>query len=109
MALQIERISSVGLGLMAKSDSVNRALLDLSLLSGEEFEDLIEAVFRAKDKEQKRKRKSSTFLISKILRSGRGHDAGMDLLVTTLLGDFIATREFKWLVQCKHKAKSRTS
>jgi hypothetical protein len=84
-------------------------LLDLSSLNSEQFEDLIEAIFRAKEEEIRRKQKFSTFHITRILRSGRGHDAGMDLLVTMLLSDCVATREFKWLVQCKHKAKSGAS
>lgn len=93
---------------MSKMDSCG-ILLDLSSLNSEQFEDLIEAIFRAKEEEIKRRRKFSTFQITRILRSGRGHDAGMDLLVTMLSSDWVATREFKWLVQCKHKAKGGAS
>jgi hypothetical protein len=70
--------------------------LDLSPLSPEQFEDLIEAIFRARMPEP----------VISVERSGRGADRGMDLTVRTLVSDGIAFRETKWLVQCKHKAKS---
>lgn len=70
--------------------------LDLSPLSPEQFEDLIEGIFRARMSEP----------VISVERSGRGADRGMDLIVKTLVSDGIAFRKTKWLVHCKHKAKS---
>src|SRR5262249_26197886 len=76
-----------------------RMRLDLSTLNPEQFEDLIDAVFRAQMPSP----------VTSVERSGRGADQGMDLIVKTLVSDGIAHREIRWLVQCKHNVKSKKS
>ncbi len=87
--------------------------INLASLSPERFEDLIEAVFDAKRVRSATKylesADSNEFGVLEIDRSGRGHDEGVDLLVTTLMTDCVSTRQFKWLVQCKHKARGGRS
>jgi hypothetical protein len=69
--------------------------LDLSSIGHERFEDLVEAVFRHDDR------------VVSINRSGRGADAGRDLLITTQVSDGVSVRQFKYLVQCKHRVSPR--
>lgn len=73
--------------------------LDLSTFSPEQFEDLIEAIFRAQMPSP----------VTSVERTGRGADQGMDLMVKTLVSDCVTYREIRWLVQCKHNAKSKRS
>jgi len=84
--------------------------LNLSALNDEEFEDLIDAIFRARmlrqELEQPVSVESFQLSVVSVSRSGRGTDEGLDLLVTTLVRDCIAPREIRWLIQCKHKAVS---
>jgi hypothetical protein len=91
---------------------VNRPL-DLSALTDEQFEDLIEAIFRAQaptlQADQNISSESTLYTIISVSRSGRGQDGGCDLLVTTMVKDFISPRFLRWVVQCKHKAASGRS
>ncbi|SRR5260221_2972680 len=83
--------------------------LDFSSFTGEQFEDLIEAVFRAQlqPATARTSPQNSQFVATTVNRSGRGNDAGRDLLVTTIVRDCISPRVIKWLVQCKHNAVSK--
>lgn len=85
--------------------------LDLSALNDEQFEDLVEAIFRARmlqqGLEQPTSIESYQLSVISVSRSGRGADEGRDLLVTTLVRDCIAPRKIKWVIQCKHKAVSQ--
>lgn len=87
--------------------------LNLSALDNEQFEDLVEAIFRAKAApsiyETSDPTENIQYAVTSVSRSGRGTDEGRDLLVTTLVRDCIAPRNVKWIVQCKHKAVSRKS
>lgn len=70
--------------------------LDLSTLNDEQFEDLVEAIFRARIP-QFGKETSASFAaiqlsVVSVDRSGRGTDEGRDLLVTTLVSDCIPPR-----------------
>lgn len=94
-------------------NSMSHTPLDFTTLTDEQFEDLIEALFRAKALPSPLDTLNSTenFLsaVLSVSRSGRGADEGRDLLVTTLLADCIASRTIRWVVQCKHKAVSGKS
>lgn len=98
---------------MADQDFTNSAMLDLASIDDEQFECLIAAIFRAKILRPATEHKSSTESLShtvvKVSHTGRGADEGKDLMVTTWVSDCVITRQFKWLVQCKHKAKSKRS
>jgi len=86
--------------------------LNLTLLDDEQFEDLVEAIFRAKAPSNAEPNQQPTEVSSTVIsiaRSGRGQDAGRDLLVTTMVRDCIAPRLIRWVVQCKHKAVSGRS
>jgi len=89
------------------------ALLDLSTLTDEQFEDLVEAIFRAKLLPSSANGIESTdltnYAVISVSRSGRGPDHGRALLVTTISTDCIAPQTTRWLVQCKHKAVSGKS
>ncbi|HET8671283.1 MAG TPA: restriction endonuclease, partial [Candidatus Saccharimonadales bacterium] len=86
--------------------------LNLSSLNAEQFEDLIEAIFRGKlpsdAKAEFSLDKPSTGSVVSVIRSGRGQDGGVDLLVTTMVTDCITSRLFKWVVQCKHRTNSKS-
>jgi hypothetical protein len=85
---------------------------DLSSMTDEQFEDLVKAIFRAKMKSFVRPSPSisaSSDSVIKVSPSGRGADEGRDLLITTIVTDCIASDERKWVVQCKHKARSDKS
>lgn len=86
--------------------------LNLSSLNAEEFEDLVEAIFRAKMPHTTKSEPSSLEMsfagtVTDVSRSGRGQDGGLDILVTTMVRDCIASRLIKWVVQCKHKTNGR--
>ncbi|MDQ3802719.1 MAG: restriction endonuclease [Acidobacteriota bacterium] len=87
--------------------------LDLSLLNDEEFESLVAAIFRAKilrpPAGQKLSPESFGHTVVSVSHSGRGADEGRDLTVTTWVSDCVVARQFTWLVQCKHNAKSKRS
>lgn len=86
--------------------------LDFSTLTGEQFEDLVEAIFRGRLQPlsgTSALAQSSQFIVTSVSRSGRGNDAGLDLLVTTVVRDCISPRSIKWVVQCKHNAVSGRS
>jgi hypothetical protein len=90
------------------------APLNLSLLNAEEFEDLVEAIFRTKivpQPEVSASQNTSALpsVVISVSRSGRGQDGGLDLSVTTMVRDCIAPRLIRWVVQCKHKASSGKS
>jgi len=76
---------------------VRHPLIDLFSLTDEGFEDLAEAVLRANEH------------TLDVKRSGRGADAGVDLLVTTQFSDGVALHQFRWLVQCKHTRQTGKS
>jgi hypothetical protein len=87
--------------------------LNLSSLNAEQFEDLVEAIFRGKmpPKAKTDATQVETIFAGTVVavtRSGRGQDGGLDLLVTTLVTDCIATRLLKWVVQCKHRTNGRS-
>jgi hypothetical protein len=88
------------------------APLNLSSLNAEQFEDLIEALFRGKMPSDTKLEPSidrpSTGSVVSVKRSGRGQDGGVDLLVTTMVTDCITSRLFKWVVQCKHRTNSKS-
>jgi hypothetical protein len=98
---------------MAGLASINNQTLDLASLDDEEFESLVASIFRAKilrpPAEQGASSESFGHTVVSVSHSGRGADEGRDLTVTTLVSDCVIARQFKWLVQCKHKAKSRRS
>jgi len=87
--------------------------LDLALLDDEEFECLVAAIFRAKilhpPPDQKPAAESLGHTVVLVSHSGRGADEGRDLTVTTWVSDCVVARQFTWLVQCKHNAKSKRS
>ena len=74
---------------------------------------MVEAIFRAKSvyapNAQAISSESVYRTVVSVLPSGRGADQGRDLLVTTVVNDGILIRQFKWVVQCKHNAKSGKS
>lgn len=87
------------------------AALDLASLNGEDFEKLVEALFHAMEVPiggQVPKTELPNPVIS-VQPSGRGPDQGRDLLITTIVNDGIVSRQFKWVVQCKHFAKAGKS
>src|SRR5690349_20468673 len=88
------------------------APLNLSSLNAEQFEDLIEAIFRGKmpsdTKLEPSIDRSSTGSVVSVKRSGRGQDGGVDLFVTTMVTDCITSRLLKWVVQCKHRTNSKS-
>jgi hypothetical protein len=98
---------------MADHDSTNEISLDLASLDGEDFEKLVAAIFRAKSVPAQNDQSLSSGPVNptviEVLPSGRGADQGRDMLVTTVVNDGIHIRKFRWLVQCKHNAKSRKS
>jgi len=86
--------------------------LNLSSLNAEEFEDLVEAIFRTKMPPEAKADLESietpfAGTVTDVSRSGRGQDGGVDLLVTTMVRDCIASRLIRWVVQCKHKTNGR--
>lgn len=83
--------------------------LNLSSLKPEEFEDLVEAVFRARMPNPGLTSVETQFAgtVTEVSRSGRGQDGGLDILVTTMVRDCIASRLIRWVVQCKHKTNGR--
>jgi len=89
------------------------APLNLTVLNDEQFEDLIEAIFRAKAPPLPANdvgvAESTSYTVVSVSRSGRGHDEGRDLLITTIVRDCVAPRFIRWVVQCKHKALSGKS
>jgi hypothetical protein len=93
---------------------MSNAPLNLSLLNDEQFEDLVEAIFRARivpQSETSATQNASALasVVISVSRSGRGQDGGLDLSVTTMVRDCIAPRLIRWVVQCKHKASSGRS
>ena len=83
--------------------------LNLAILSPDGFEDLIEALFKAEIEQAKRNIRENvpiSYNVISVERTGKGNDEGKDLFVVTLIGDCVDTWQFKWLVQCKHKAQS---
>jgi hypothetical protein len=92
---------------------MSHTTLDFTTLTAEQFEDLIEALFRAKASLSPVDGAGSTeslpHAVLTVSRSGRGADEGRDLLLTTLVADCIAPRTIRWVVQCKHKAVSGKS
>lgn len=78
--------------------------LNLSSLNSEEFEDLVEALFRAKMPPKAKADMDSieapfVGTVTEVSRSGRGQDGGLDILVTTMVRDCIASRLIRWVVQ----------
>jgi hypothetical protein len=98
---------------MADNALNNARTLDLALLDDEEFESLVAAIFRAKilhpPADQKPSPESLGHTVVAVSHSGRGADEGRDLTVTTWVSDCVLARQFTWLVQCKHNAKSKRS
>jgi hypothetical protein len=98
---------------MANQDSIDSAKLDLASIDDEQFESLIAAIFSAKILrpaiDENPVPDSLNHTVVEVSHTGRGADEGKDLMLTTLVSDCIITRPFKWLVQCKHKAKSKRS
>jgi hypothetical protein len=72
--------------------------------SGEEFEDLVAAYFRAIKQEN-----SGSIVDIKVSQKGKGADGGIDILLTFELSDSILKFQRKWVVQCKFLTKSSTS
>lgn len=98
---------------MSDRDSTNSATLDLTSIDDEQFECLIAAIFRAKIlspvASENTSAESLSHTVVSVSHTGRGTDEGKDLMVITWVRDCVVTRQFKWLVQCKHKPKSRRS
>ena len=98
---------------MDDHDSTKAVALDLASLNSEEFEKLVATILRAKcvpaPNNQAISSESYNPTVLSVLHSGRGADQGRDLLVTTVVNDGILIRQFKWVVQCKHYAKSGKS
>jgi hypothetical protein len=98
---------------MAGFASNNNQTLNLASLDDEEFESLVASIFRAKilrpPAEQGLTPESFGHTVVSVSHSGRGPDEGRDLTVTTWIRDCVIARQFKWLVQCKHKARSKRS
>jgi hypothetical protein len=98
---------------MAVLASKDIQTLDLASLDDEAFESLVAAIFSAKilrpPVEQGDSNESFGHTVVSVSHSGRGADEGRDLTVTTWVSDCVVARQFKWLVQCKHKAKSKRS
>jgi len=98
---------------MPDRDSTSSAKLDLASIDDEQFESLIAAIFRAKILSPATGRESSAESLShavvSVTHTGRGPDEGKDIMVVTWVRDCVVTRQFKWLVQCKHKPKSKKS
>lgn len=98
---------------MALLESKDARTLDLASLDDEEFESLVASIFGAKilrpPTEHGHSPESFGHTVVSVSHSGRGPDEGRDLTVTTWVSDCVVARQFKWLVQCKHKAKSKRS
>lgn len=98
---------------MGSDDLKKEIALDLASLDGEGFEKLVAAIFRAKcvpaTNDQAISSEPANQTVISILPSGRGSDQGRDMIVTTVVNDGIHIRQFKWVVQCKHYAKSGKS
>lgn len=98
---------------MASLAAKDNQTLDLASLDDEEFESLVDSIFRAKilrpPDEQGHSHEPFGHTVVSVSHSGRGPDEGRDLTVTTWVSDCVIARQFKWLVQCKHKAKSKRS
>ena len=94
-------------------DPTNYGTLDLTSIDPEQFEALVEAIFRAKSSHDSSEQDSSTGVfgnsVVSVSRSGKGPDDGKDLVVTTFMRDCVLAWKFKWLVQCKHKASNNKS
>jgi hypothetical protein len=71
--------------------------------SGEEFEDLVAAYFRAIKQEN-----SGSIVDIKVSQKGKGADGGIDILLTFELSDSILKFQRKWVVQCKFLTKPST-
>src|ERR1051326_5179486 len=86
--------------------------LNLSSLNAEQFEDLVEAIFRGKipfkEKVEASIDRTSTSSVVSVTRSGRGQDDGVDLFVTTIVTDCITSRLLRWVVQCKHRTNDKS-
>lgn len=93
-----------------QATEMSNLALNLSSLKAEEFEDLVEAVFRAKVPKLGLGSVETQFAgtVTEVSRSGRGQDGGLDILVTTVVRDCIASRMIRWVVQCKHKTNGRS-
>lgn len=98
---------------MADQESTKEVKLNLASLGGEAFEKLVAALFRAKCVPEPNAKnissESANSTVISVLHSGRGADQGRDLLITTIVNDGIFIRQFKWIVQCKHNARSGKS